>query len=126
MFGEELHIAFTRIEALIERYPVRGLKGAVGTQLDQLTLLYTMADHIQRARRVDVIFEEAVEGLRRAVGADRAALLLMDRTGKMRFKAWSGLSPAYREAVDGHSPWKPGDSDPTPKHRASAPESGNR
>ena len=39
MFGQELQIAFARIEALLERYPVRGLKGAVGTQLDQLTLL---------------------------------------------------------------------------------------
>ncbi|HKB89202.1 MAG TPA: lyase family protein, partial [Opitutaceae bacterium] len=39
MFGQELLIAFTRLEELIARYPVRGLKGAVGTQLDQLTLL---------------------------------------------------------------------------------------
>ena len=39
MFGQELQIAFARIEDLLERYPVRGLKGAVGTQLDQLTLL---------------------------------------------------------------------------------------
>ena len=82
--------------------------------LDQLTLLYTMADHIQRARRVEVIYEEAVEGLRRAVRADRAALLLMDREGRMRFKAWAGLSAAYREAVDGHSPWDAGAKDPRP------------
>ena len=39
MFGEELQVAFNRLDELIERYPVRGLKGAVGTQLDQLTLL---------------------------------------------------------------------------------------
>ena len=39
MFGQELLIAFARLEELLERYPVRGLKGAVGTQLDQLTLL---------------------------------------------------------------------------------------
>jgi adenylosuccinate lyase len=39
MFGQELLVAFTRIEELLARYPVRGLKGAVGTQLDQLTLL---------------------------------------------------------------------------------------
>lgn len=82
--------------------------------LDQLTLLYAMADHIQRARQVDLIFEEAVEGLRRAVSADRSALLLMDAGGKLRFKAWSGLSDEYRAAVDGHSPWAPGDRDPRP------------
>ncbi len=39
MFGEELLAAFARLEELLVRYPVRGLKGAVGTQLDQLTLL---------------------------------------------------------------------------------------
>jgi adenylosuccinate lyase len=39
MFGQELFIAFNRIDELLQRYPVRGLKGAVGTQLDQLTLL---------------------------------------------------------------------------------------
>ncbi len=39
MFGQELLIAHQRIDELIARYPVRGLKGAVGTQLDQLTLL---------------------------------------------------------------------------------------
>ena len=39
MFGQEMLIACERLDDLIARYPVRGLKGAVGTQLDQLTLL---------------------------------------------------------------------------------------
>ncbi len=38
MFGEELIDAFGRFEHLMENYPVRGLKGAVGTQMDQLSL----------------------------------------------------------------------------------------
>lgn len=38
MFGEELQTGLERIDDLLKRYPVRGLKGAVGTQLDQLTL----------------------------------------------------------------------------------------
>ena len=37
-FGEEIQIAFDALEHLIATYPVRGLKGAVGTQLDQLSL----------------------------------------------------------------------------------------
>ena len=37
--GEELLVALRRIEELIERYPLRGLKGPVGTQQDQLDLL---------------------------------------------------------------------------------------
>ena len=39
MFGQELLLALDRLQNLIDRYPVRGLKGAVGTQLDLLTLL---------------------------------------------------------------------------------------
>lgn len=38
MFGEELIDSFVRFEHLLENYPVRGLKGAVGTQMDQLSL----------------------------------------------------------------------------------------
>ena len=37
--GEELLVAFERIDALIDRYPLRGIKGPVGTQTDQLDLL---------------------------------------------------------------------------------------
>ena len=39
MFGEEMLQAFGRLEHLVDHYPLRGLKGAVGTGLDQLTLL---------------------------------------------------------------------------------------
>ncbi|MCZ7628071.1 MAG: hypothetical protein M5U19_02810 [Microthrixaceae bacterium] len=37
--GQELLVAFDGIEDLIGRYPLRGLKGPVGTQQDQLDLL---------------------------------------------------------------------------------------
>ena len=46
MFGQELLLAYARLENLLERYPVRGLKGAVGTQLDQLTLRGGRADKV--------------------------------------------------------------------------------
>jgi adenylosuccinate lyase len=38
MFGEELLVAFGDLQHLIASYPARGLKGAVGTRLDQITL----------------------------------------------------------------------------------------
>jgi adenylosuccinate lyase len=37
--GEELLQSFRRVEELLDRYPLRGLKGPVGTQADQLDLL---------------------------------------------------------------------------------------
>ncbi len=46
--GEELLVAFTRLEELLERYPLRGLKGPVGTQQDQLDLLDGDADALAR------------------------------------------------------------------------------
>lgn len=38
VFGDELLLACERLNRLVDNYPIRGLKGAVGTQLDQLTL----------------------------------------------------------------------------------------
>jgi adenylosuccinate lyase len=37
--GDELLVAFERVEDLLARYPVRGIKGPVGTSQDQLELL---------------------------------------------------------------------------------------
>jgi adenylosuccinate lyase len=48
MFGQELLLAHARLDELISRYPVRGLKGAVGTQLDQLTLLGGDTDKVDQ------------------------------------------------------------------------------
>jgi adenylosuccinate lyase len=38
MFGEEMLGGFAQLEAVIKNYPARGLKGAVGTRLDQISL----------------------------------------------------------------------------------------
>lgn len=48
MFGEETLHAAQRLQSLLEDYPVRGLKGAVGTQLDQTTLLGGRAVDVRR------------------------------------------------------------------------------
>lgn len=55
MAGQELLIGVERLHDLIERYPARGLKGAVGTQLDQQTLFDGDAAKVEtlEARIVD-------------------------------------------------------------------------
>ncbi|GAB5560179.1 MAG: adenylosuccinate lyase [Synoicihabitans sp.] len=65
MFGEEMLAAFTRFDELAARYPARGLKGAVGTQLDQFTLLGGDAKKVARleARVLKHL------GFKRALGA---------------------------------------------------------
>lgn len=46
MFGEELLMNLQGLISLMERYAVRGLKGAVGTQLDQLSLFAQNAETV--------------------------------------------------------------------------------
>ena len=52
--------------------------------------------------------------IRRALGCERASILLFDEAGVMRFVAWTGLSDEYRRAVEGHSPWISDVKDPEP------------
>jgi adenylosuccinate lyase len=48
MFGEELLGGLTALEHLLATYPVRGIKGATGTQLDQLNLFEGDAEKVAR------------------------------------------------------------------------------
>src|SRR3954466_4227907 len=74
-------------------------------RLDQLHGIYLLSDATSRAEDLQTIYGEALRCLTRTLGADRASVLLFDEGGRMRFKAYAGLSDRYRERVDGHSPW---------------------
>ena len=52
--------------------------------------------------------------LSRALGCERASILMFDHAGVMKFVAWRGLSDGYRRAVEGHSPWTRDSKDPQP------------
>ena len=75
------------------------------------TALYTFTDRLFRAETHHEIYEAALDAIVGILGCDRASILLLDAAGTMRFVAWRALSDEYRRAVDGHSPWKPGDTD---------------
>ena len=62
---------------------------------------------IGRTERLEDIYEAALDALADGLNVARAAVLLFDPDGIMRFKAWRGLSDAYRAAVEGHTPWTP-------------------
>jgi signal transduction histidine kinase/ActR/RegA family two-component response regulator len=51
------------------------------------------------------IHARALDALGEFLHSDRAAILLADAAGVMRFVAWRGLSEGYRRATEGHSPW---------------------
>lgn len=74
--------------------------------------LYELVAAVNRAAALPDILEAAVMAALRCQNADRAAILLCDESGVMRFRAARGLSAEYCQAVEGHSPWKPGESHP--------------
>ncbi|HLL23625.1 MAG TPA: GAF domain-containing protein [Kofleriaceae bacterium] len=67
--------------------------------------LYAFASAAVAAQTLPQVFEAALDAIAGVLQTTRAAILLFDDTGVMRFRAWRNLSPTYREAVDGHSPW---------------------
>src|SRR3954471_12241684 len=69
---------------------------------------------ISKSRSVEDIYAAALDALDSGLGIERAAILLFDPDGVMRFKASRGLSDAYRRAVEGHTPWRPDSPDPQP------------
>ncbi|MEY4005645.1 MAG: hypothetical protein RLZZ221_1741 [Verrucomicrobiota bacterium] len=85
MFGQELLLAHTRIEELLGRYPVRGLKGAVGTQLDQLTLLGGDSGKVDQLEawkpRLDFEVVSALHQLAAAAASCATTLRLMAGAG---------------------------------------------
>ena len=89
-------------------------RGRAEASIATLQLLYQMTAAVAREITADEVYDVALRSLTSAVGADRAAILLFDEDGVLRFKAWRGLSEAYRTAVEGHSPWSRDTTDPQP------------
>src|SRR5688572_7046570 len=77
-------------------------------------VLVRVADAVGSASSQHDIYEAALVGLAEATGVERASILLFDSDGVMRFKAWRGLSAAYRTAVEGYTPWRPDSPVPSP------------
>ena len=63
---------------------------------------------ISRSERLENIYDFALDALAAGLNVQRSSILLFDPDGIMRFKAWRGVSDAYRKAVEGHTPWSPG------------------
>jgi PAS domain S-box-containing protein len=98
-----------------ETVPIPAARGAaLATQVDELTALYRLTDKLYRASSPEDVYDAALEAIVSTLGCRRASILLFDEAGVMSFVAWRGLSDGYREAVHGHTPWKPGDRDPQP------------
>src|SRR5205085_1873767 len=60
------------------------------------------------------VYDAAMEAMFQGLSCRRAAILLFENSGPMKFVAWQGLSDGYRQAVEGHSPWRREDVNATP------------
>jgi len=69
--------------------------------------LWRLMEEVARAGSAEQLYQSALSCLSDILGVERAAVLLFDDSGTMRFVAWKGLSDEYRRAVDVHSPWRP-------------------
>ena len=81
-------------------------------QLQQRQQLFEFGTAVNRAEALGELYEQALDVITQLFETDRASILVFDTDGQMRFKAFRRLSPEYRHAVEGHSPWEKDDPSP--------------
>lgn len=80
----------------------------------ELAALFRLTDRLYRAHDAADIYEASLAAITSNLCCKRASILLFDPSGVMKFVAQKGLSASYVAAVEGHSPWKPGQAQPDP------------
>ncbi len=102
------------VNMLVDITERKRAENALADALRQQRALFQVADGLHHASSLDEIYGTAMEAICNALQCERVAILLYDEAGTMRFVSWHGLSENYRQAVEGHSPWKRDDPDPQP------------
>ena len=117
MFGEDMLVAFRELEALIANYPARGVKGAVGTQLDLLTLfdhdLAKVAEFDARVRRhlgIPHAFNATGQVYPRSLDFATVATLVHVGAGAASFAKTLRLMAGHELAGEGFLPGQVGSS----------------
>lgn len=117
MFGEDMLVAFRELEALIANYPARGVKGAVGTQLDLLTLfdhdLAKVAEFDARVRRhlgIPHAFNATGQVYPRSLDFATVATLVHIGAGASSFAKTLRLMAGHELAGEGFLPGQVGSS----------------
>jgi PAS domain S-box-containing protein len=87
---------------------------ALARRMEEQSALFAFTEAMQHARAPEQVHEAALDAILRALRCDRAAILLADSAGVLRFAAARGLSESYQRAVEGHSPWSPDEARPKP------------
>src|SRR5215472_18448070 len=90
------------------------VEAALAKRADEQAALYQFTDRLFRANSRDDVYDAALDAIIRALGCERASVLVFDDAGVVRFVAWRGLSDGYRKAVEGHSRWTRDTRNPQP------------
>jgi PAS domain S-box-containing protein len=99
------------------QHDITGRKRAeqqLARRMDEQAALFQFSERLQYVADTREVHELALSAIIRALACERASILLFDAGDVMRFVAWRNLSDAYRQAVEGHSPWSKDDQDPQP------------
>jgi PAS domain S-box-containing protein len=87
---------------------------ALAQRAEEQKTLYEFTNRLYRAESLAAVYQAALDAIISALHCGRASIQRFDQRGVMRFVAWRGLSEGYRRAVEGHSPWSPGEANPEP------------
>src|SRR4029078_3032371 len=85
---------------------------ALASRMHEQAALFEFSERLQYVTSLTQVHEAALDAIARGLCCERAAILLFDHSGIMRFVAWRGLSDDYRNAVEGHSPWASDEKNP--------------
>ncbi len=114
--GQELLIALDRIEELLIRLPLRGIKGPVGTQQDQLDLLGDpdAVDALERAVATHLGFGRVLDNVGqvypRSLDLDVVSALVQAAAGPTSFATTLRLMAGHELATEGFRPGQVGSS----------------
>ncbi len=115
--GQELLLALQQLEALIARYPLRGLKGPVGTQQDQLDLLGgdpAKLERLERAVAQHLGFEQVLVNVGqvypRSLDLEVVSALLLAVAGPASLALSMRLMAGHELVTEGFQPGQVGSS----------------
>jgi len=114
--GEELLQAYHRVDDLLARYPLRGIKGPVGTQQDQLDLLGDpdRVDALERAVLAHLGFTAALTNVGqvypRSLDFDVVAALVQATAGPASLVTTIRLMAGHELVTEGFAPGQVGSS----------------
>ncbi|MGI9018060.1 MAG: adenylosuccinate lyase [Euzebya sp.] len=115
-FGEELEQATQRLDQLITRYPLRGIKGPVGTQLDQIDLLGDAATvaNLERTVAAHLGFDQVLDNVGqvypRSLDFDVVSALVQTASGPANLATTIRLMAGQELATEGFSEGQVGSS----------------